>query len=192
MRSDGHRDEGEDYARPLDGGKGWIKDLRNTALTANAKSLWDDHESLFNDDVEDGKVEGGGDGPTSTTPTMGLGTSALATYSCQSCAGRPHTRPPCIALACGTMSLDCRNMICRVTIIAFMIVTITFTCLDLLILHRYLHVWLDSILAWLSVNPVSGGIAFISIFVVGSLCFFPVVLITLGAGYAYAHNALCF
>ena len=79
-------------------------------------------------------------------------------------------------------------MICCVTIIAFMIVTITFTCLNLLILHRYLHVWLDSILAWLSVNPVSGGLAFISVFVVGSLCFFPVALLTLGAGYAYADT----
>ena len=86
------------------------------------------------------------------------------------------------------MSPDRRNMICRVTIIAFMIVTITFTCLDLLILHRYLHVWLDSILAWLSVNPVSGGLSFISVFVVGSLCFFPVALLTLGAGYAYADT----
>jgi uncharacterized membrane protein YdjX (TVP38/TMEM64 family) len=76
-------------------------------------------------------------------------------------------------------------MICRVVIIVFMIVTITFTCLDLLILHKYLHVWLDGILAWLGVNPVSGGLAFIGVFVVGSLCFFPVALLSLGAGYAY-------
>jgi hypothetical protein len=79
-------------------------------------------------------------------------------------------------------------MICRVTIITFIIMTISFTCLDQLILHRYLHVWLDSILAWLSVNPVSGGLGFISVFVVGSLCFFPVALLTLGAAYAYTDT----
>ena len=66
-----------------------------------------------------------------------------------------------------------------------MVVTITFTLLDLLILHRYLHVWLDSTLAWLSDNPVSGGVAFIGVFLVGSLCFFPVALLSLGAGFVY-------
>jgi uncharacterized membrane protein YdjX (TVP38/TMEM64 family) len=66
-----------------------------------------------------------------------------------------------------------------------MIVTITFVCLDLLILHDYLHGWLDTLLAWLTVNPYSGGVVFIGIFIIGSLCFFPVALLSLGAGYVY-------
>ena len=66
-----------------------------------------------------------------------------------------------------------------------MIITITFTLLDLLILHRYLHVWLDSTLAWLSDHPAAGGVAFVGVFLIGSLCFFPVALLTLGAGYVY-------
>mmetsp|Transcript_5358 Transcript_5358/g.12172 ORF Transcript_5358/g.12172 Transcript_5358/m.12172 type:complete len:1003 (+) Transcript_5358:46-3054(+) len=78
-----------------------------------------------------------------------------------------------------------RRIICRSLIIVFMIITITFTLLDLLILHRYLHVWLDSTLAWLTDHPVGGGLAFIGVFLVGSLCFFPVELLSLGAGYVY-------
>lgn len=66
-----------------------------------------------------------------------------------------------------------------------MIITITFTCLDLLILHQYLHVWLDSTLAWLTLHPIGGGLAFIGVFLLASLCFFPVGLLSLGAGYVY-------
>lgn len=78
-----------------------------------------------------------------------------------------------------------RRILCRSIIILFMIVTITFTLLDLLILHQYLHHWLDSTLAWLHHNPISGGLAFIGIIVMGCLCFFPVALLSLGAGYVY-------
>ena len=66
-----------------------------------------------------------------------------------------------------------------------MIVTITFTLLDLLILHQYLNHWLDSTLEWLHNNPISGGLAFIGIILMGCLCFFPVALLSLGAGYVY-------
>ena len=121
---------------PLGGGGKW------------AESVWDDRESLWTDPLR----------------RQQCSCYFLLPILRRTC--RPHTRPPCVALACEAMSPNRRNMICRVTIIAFMIVTITFTCLDLLILHRYLHVWLNSILAWLSVNPVSGGLAFISIFFV--------------------------
>ncbi|KAL3822640.1 hypothetical protein ACHAXA_001793 [Cyclostephanos tholiformis] len=89
--------------------------------------------------------------------------------------------------ACRGTSPDHIRLICRVVIIIIMIVTITFTCLDLLILHKYLYVWLDNILAWLLFNPVSGGLVFIGVFLLGSLCFFPVALLSLGAGYVYEN-----
>ena len=40
-------------------------------------------------------------------------------------------------------------------------------------------------LAWLAANPIPGGLAAVVAFVLGSLCFFPVALLSLGAGYAY-------
>ena len=200
-RSDGRRDEDEDDdARPPrdEGKQGWIKDLRETATTNAESSAWDERESLFDDDdiddEDDDEEDGGGGGGRRTTrfdddedgdnkPWDKCSRYLLLPILRRTC--RPHTRPPCGARSCGAMSPDRRNMICRVVIIVFMIGTITFTCLDLLILHKYLHVWLDGILAWLGVNPVSGGLAFIGVFVVGSLCFFPVALLSLGAGYAY-------
>jgi hypothetical protein len=93
---------------------------------------------------------------------------------------KPRTRPPCHAYACycynNNNGQDGSNnanntivqKICRITIILFMIITITFVCLDLLILHDYLHGWLDTLLAWLTVNPYSGGVVFIGIFIIGS------------------------
>jgi len=78
-----------------------------------------------------------------------------------------------------------RRILCRTLIITFMIITITFTLLDLLILHKYLNVWLASTLEWLHSHPIAGGVAFIGVFLVGSLSFFPVALLTLGAGYVY-------
>jgi len=66
-----------------------------------------------------------------------------------------------------------------------MIITITFTLLDLLTTHTYLHLWLDSLLAWLSTNPLSGGVVYVGIFLLASLCFFPVVPFSLGAGFVY-------
>ena len=108
----------------------------------------------------------------------------------------PHIHPPCLLLqrrhpkCCCCSCIDRisprhRRIICRSIIITFMIITITFTLLDLLILHKYLHVWLDDTLAWLQLHPVSGGLAFIGIFLLASLCFFPVALLSLGAGFVY-------
>jgi len=113
---------------------------------------------------------------------------------------KPRTHPPCYHSCCyngqdgGRVSSSSSNnnnnsttiqKLCRIGIILFMIVTITFVCLDLLILHDYLHVWLDTLLAWLTIHPFSGGVAFIGVFIIGSLCFFPVALLSLGAGYTY-------
>jgi len=108
----------------------------------------------------------------------------------------PHIHPPCLLLQRRHPKCRCcscidrisprhRRIICRSIIITFMIITITFTLLDLLILHKYLHVWLDDTLAWLQLHPVSGGLAFIGIFLLASLCFFPVALLSLGAGFVY-------
>lgn len=101
---------------------------------------------------------------------------------CISRVGRAHIKPP---LCSHRISPTRLNIICRSLIIAFMIVTITFTSLDLLILHKYTNVWLDETLVWLGDNPTSGGVAFVGLFLVASLCFFPVALLTLGAGYVY-------
>jgi uncharacterized membrane protein YdjX (TVP38/TMEM64 family) len=101
---------------------------------------------------------------------------------------RPHVNAPKCLNRCNInnrMQPQHRRIMCRSIIIIVMIVTITFTLLDLLILHRYLNVWLSNTLDWLFDNPVAGGIAFIGIFLVGSLCFFPVALLSLGAGYVY-------
>ena len=101
---------------------------------------------------------------------------------------RPHVNSPSFLHCC-----LCRNklqphhqrLLCRSLIIIFMIITITFTLLDLLILHKYLHVWLDGILVWLAANPVAGGLSFIGIILIASLCFFPTSLLALGAGFVY-------
>lgn len=107
----------------------------------------------------------------------------------------PHIRPPSLGSLSHLRLLPCleritpraRRIMCRSIIIVFMIVTISFTCLDLIILHQYLHVWLDSTLAWLTANPVSGGVAFVGVFLLASLCFFPVALLSLGAGFVYTE-----
>lgn len=66
-----------------------------------------------------------------------------------------------------------------------MIITITFTLLDLIFLKRYLHSWLQKLLAFLLDHPAGGGVLFVGIFLIASLCFFPVPLLSLGAGYVY-------
>lgn len=66
-----------------------------------------------------------------------------------------------------------------------MIITITFVCLDLIFLKRYLHSWLQSLLTFMEENPGWGGLSFVGIFVIASLCFFPVPLLSLGAGFVY-------
>ncbi|KAL7552506.1 hypothetical protein ACHAWF_015753, partial [Thalassiosira exigua] len=118
---------------------------------------------------------------------------------CVSRACRPKISPPCVRCARCTRDLlhpglpPCleripprtRRIACRALIITFMIVTITFTLLDLLITHRYLHAWLDDLLGWLSDHPVGGGVSFVGVFLVASLCFFPTPLLSLGAGFVY-------
>lgn len=101
---------------------------------------------------------------------------------------RAHVTNPfnrCYPLPCAKLSPRHRRLFCRSTIIIFMIITITFTLLDLLILHQYLHVWLSGCLDWLYSHPVAGGLVFICLIVLASLCFFPVSLIALGAGFVY-------
>ena len=101
---------------------------------------------------------------------------------------RPHVTNPCCRcypLPCSKLSPRHRRLLCRSTIILFMIITIAFTLLDLLILHQYLHVWLSGCLDWLYSHPVAGGLVFICLIVLASLCFFPVSLIALGAGFVY-------
>jgi uncharacterized membrane protein YdjX (TVP38/TMEM64 family) len=102
---------------------------------------------------------------------------------------RPHVNiPSCIKHLfprCEPLKPHHQRIVCRTLIITFMIITITFVLLDLLILHQYLHVWLDGTLSWLTSNPVAGGLAFIGVILMASLCFFPVSLLTLGAGYVY-------
>jgi uncharacterized membrane protein YdjX (TVP38/TMEM64 family) len=101
---------------------------------------------------------------------------------------RPHVgRPSCLkCLPCHTkMQPHHQRIVCRSLIIIFMIITITFTLLDLLILHQYLHVWLEGALDWLASNPVAGGLVFIGVILLASLCFFPVSLLALGAGFVY-------
>lgn len=78
-----------------------------------------------------------------------------------------------------------RQIICRSLIIIFMIITITFTLLDLIFLKRYLHSWLQKLLAFLLDHPAGGGVLFVGIFLIASLCFFPVPLLSLGAGFVY-------
>jgi len=68
-----------------------------------------------------------------------------------------------------------------------MIITITFTLLDLIFLKRYLHSWLLSLLEFLEENPGGGAVIFVGIFVISSLCFFPVPLLSLGAGFVYIN-----
>eukprot|EP00804_Cyclotella_cryptica_P009008 CCRYP_003115-RB/>CCRYP_003115-RB protein AED:0.07 eAED:0.14 QI:0/0.5/0.4/1/0.5/0.4/5/1706/938 len=97
----------------------------------------------------------------------------------------PSCLRPCFPRCQSRMDPRHRRLVCRSVIILFMIVTITFTLLDLLILHKYLNVWLEGTLDWLANNPVAGGMAFIGIILTASLCFFPVSLLALGAGYVY-------
>jgi hypothetical protein len=102
---------------------------------------------------------------------------------------RPHVNKPCF-LHClppchNKIQPRHQRMICRSLIIIFMIITITFTLLDLLILHQYLHVWLEGALDWLADSPVAGGLVFIALILLASLCFFPVSLLALGAGFVY-------
>jgi len=52
-------------------------------------------------------------------------------------------------------------------------------------MKRYLHVWLHSLLVFMEENPGWGGLSFVGIFVIASLCFFPVPLLSLGAGFVY-------
>jgi uncharacterized membrane protein YdjX (TVP38/TMEM64 family) len=103
---------------------------------------------------------------------------------------RPHVDMPsclrhCFPRCQSRMNPRHRRILCRSIIILFMIVTITFTLLDLLILHKYLNAWLEGTLDWLANNPVAGGMAFIGIILTASLCFFPPSLLALGAGYVY-------
>ena len=102
---------------------------------------------------------------------------------------RPHvTRPSflhCLPPCHNKIKPHHQRILCRSIIILFMIVTITFTLLDLLILHQYLHVWLGGALDWLASNPFGGGLVFIGIILMASLCFFPVSLLALGAGFVY-------
>ena len=102
---------------------------------------------------------------------------------------RPHVNSPsflhCLCLCRNKLQPHHQRILCRSLIIIFMIITITFTLLDLLILHKYLHVWLDGILDWLAANPVAGGLSFIGIILIASLCFFPTSLLALGAGFVY-------
>lgn len=102
---------------------------------------------------------------------------------------RPHVTRPCF-LHClppchNKIQPHHQRILCRALIIIFMIITITFTLLDLLILHRYLHVWLEGALDWLARSPVAGGLMFILLILLASLCFFPVSLLALGAGFVY-------
>ena len=166
------------------------KNNRNTTST-KTESVWDE-----NDNDEDDNMSN-----NSNAPSFGSHNNNRYTYFILRIIHRichPHIHPPCsrsrlpnnahhMFKCCDNNRIppNKRRIICRSLIIIFMIITITFTLLDLLILHQYLHVWLDSTLAWLQTNPVSGGLAFIGIFLLGSLCFFPVALLSLGAGYVY-------
>ena len=125
-------------------------------------------------------------------------TSSNRSGSCGSCLRRlivricrPHIRSPCclssprMPKCLKHISPRKRQIICRSLIIIFMIITITFVCLDLIFLKRYLHSWLQSLLEFMSDKPGWGGLTFVATFVVASLCFFPVPLLSLGAGFVY-------
>jgi uncharacterized membrane protein YdjX (TVP38/TMEM64 family) len=187
-RRDGEVDDDENddssRGRPSDQINDRIIDHRDTATTSR-ESAWDD-----DDDEHDEEDGGGGRRDTNYDDDVDNAWDKCSRYCLVPLLRRtcsPRTRPPCDAMRArqGT-SPDRIRLICRIVVIIFMIVTITFTCLDLLILHRYLRVWLDNTLAWLLFNPVSGGLAFIGVLLLGSLCFFPIALLSLGAGYVYA------
>ena len=104
---------------------------------------------------------------------------------------RPHIQSPCCLTSprlpqfLQRIEPRKRQIICRSLIIIFMIITITFVCLDLIFLKRYLHSWLQSLLGFMEDNPGWGGLLFVGVFVSASLCFFPVPFLSLGAGFVY-------
>ena len=127
--------------------------------------------------------------PWSSLPTHHRGddgSSLPSSSSNPSSSTSTETSPTTTPLTPAEITSRRRQITFRILIVLFMIVTISFTCLDLLILHRYLHVWLSSTLDWLTRHPYGGGIAFVLVFLLGSLCFFPVSLLSMGVGYVYA------
>lgn len=170
--------------------------------TASTKGMWGENDD-DDDDASESENDDDDEGSTATALFNNRCCYYLLRIGHRIC--HPHIHPPCRCLRqerrsshnVPTLCFPClqnnnnrlsprhQRIICRSIIIIFMIVTITFTLLDLLILHKYLHVWLDDTLAWMHHNPVSGGLAFIGVFLLGSLCFFPVALLSLGAGYVY-------
>ncbi|KAL7539443.1 hypothetical protein ACHAXR_009287 [Thalassiosira sp. AJA248-18] len=154
------------------------QDEENRVTTATKEMQWDENDEISNNDAQN------------------YWTNNRYCYCFVNSLHRmchPRIHPPCISQLSNPHLPQClerippraRKIICRSLIIIFMTITISFVCLDLLILHRYLHVWLEKTLAWLTAHPVSGGVAFIGIFLFASLCFFPTALLSLGAGYVY-------
>mmetsp|Transcript_21828 Transcript_21828/g.43724 ORF Transcript_21828/g.43724 Transcript_21828/m.43724 type:complete len:725 (-) Transcript_21828:34-2208(-) len=168
---------------------------RVTASTA-VESVWDEQDGNSNRTNEESKRSD--DDGDSDDDNRSHATSSSRLGSCSYCLRRlvvqvcrPHIQSPCcfssprLPKCLQRISPRKRQIICRSLIILFMIITITFVCLDLIFMKRYLHSWLRAILEFMEENPGWGGLSFVGIFVIASLCFFPVPLLSLGAGFVY-------
>ena len=171
----------------------------NRITATTVESMWGENYGNPNMNMNESNSssssnDGDENDPTTTTTTnpcsrLGLCTYWLRRLIVRVC--RPHIQSPCcfssphLPQCLKKISPRKRQIICRSLIIIFMIITITFTLLDLIFLKRYLHSWLQSFLEFMEENPSWGGVLFVVIFVTASLCFFPVPLLSLGAGYVY-------
>jgi uncharacterized membrane protein YdjX (TVP38/TMEM64 family) len=176
-------------------------------ITASSTTVerWDEHDGVTDEDSNGGSdgennshdennnnssSSSSGHSPTTTISSrLGFCSYWLRRLIFRVC--RPHVQTPCCCLS--SPHIQClkqisprkRQIICRSLIIIFMIITITFTLLDLIFLKRYLYSWLQSLLEFLEENPGGGAVIFVGIFVIASLCFFPVPLLSMGAGFVY-------
>eukprot|EP00986_Skeletonema_menzelii_P006532 scaffold2481_cov145-Skeletonema_menzelii.AAC.11 len=168
--------------------------VEENIVTTSSTETWDDQngnnrneESKRSDDDENSKSTQ--HSRTTSSNRLGSCSSCLRRLIVRVC--RPHIQSPCclssprLPKCLKNISPRKRQIICRSLIIIFMIITITFVCLDLIFLKRYLHSWLQSLLEFMEEKPGWGGLCFVGIFVIASLCFFPVPLLSLGAGFVY-------
>jgi len=168
---------------------------RVTESTAVESIMWDEQDGNNRTNEESKRIDDDGD---SDDDNRSHATSSSRLGSCSYCLRRlvvrvcrPHIQSPCcfssprLPKCLQRISPRKRQIICRSLIILFMIITITFVCLDLIFMKRYLHSWLRAILEFMEENPGWGGLSFVGIFVIASLCFFPVPLLSLGAGFVY-------
>ena len=178
--SDGHQDVAEPHNDDAND---------STAVAAAAKQQQGEENDIVVDNIsvdeDENSNDDTGDEDHIRSHTSGACGYLLRRLIVRVC--RPHIQSPC---RCSCLCLTQipprkRQIICRSVIITFMIITITFTLLDLIFLHRYLNSWLLSLLGFLENHPFGGGILFVGIFLIASLCFFPVPLISLGAGFVY-------